>query len=458
VWFGSPDGEGGFSLDRGAAERRERLLPPEVACPSCGRRESLTLQDVIVDVWFESGVSHEAVLGRPHQPPWPSDLYLEGHDQYRGWFQSSLLVSVEGHERAPFGTVLTHGFTLTQNAETGRTEKMSKSLGNAISPVDVARERGAEILRLWVSQVDFLEDMVLSDEILARNTEAYRKIRNTFRFLLGNLAGFDPAADRVPDGELLEIDAWILGRFEDLRRRLVAAYERYELHRVYHGLHQFCGVTLSSFYLDVLKDRLYTSPPASRERRSAHTALYLLADGLCRLMAPIACFTAEEVWRHLPGDPEARARSVHETLFPEALPHALDESRDERWAALLSLRDEVARALEQARRAKLINDSLEAVVRLDLPDGLRPVVEHFGGDLRFLLKVAEVGEGEPGPEALTSETHSGLRVGILRSEGSKCPRCWNRENELGTDAGYPEVCARCASALRSILGGEGAGA
>jgi isoleucyl-tRNA synthetase len=413
---------------------------------------------VIVDVWFESGVSHEAVLGRPHQPPWPSDLYLEGHDQYRGWFQSSLLVSVEGHERAPFGTVLTHGFTLTLNTETGRTEKMSKSLGNAISPVEVARERGAEILRLWVSQVDFLEDMVLSDEILARNTEAYRKIRNTFRFLLGNLSGFDPATDSLPPGELLEIDAWILGRFEELRARLVAAYESYELHRVYHGLHQFCGVTLSSFYLDVLKDRLYTSPAASRQRRSAQTALFLLAEGLCRLMAPIACFTAEEVWKHLPGDPDARARSVHETLFPEPLEGVADAARDERWSALLGLRDEVARALEQARRAKLINDTLEAVVTLELPEELRPVVEHFGPDLRFLLKVAEAAEGDPGGEAASSETLSGLRVGVLRSEGLKCPRCWNREPALGSDPDYPQVCPRCAAALQVILGGSEEGA
>jgi isoleucyl-tRNA synthetase len=454
AWFGRPDGEGGYAPDSSVEARRGRLVPEGVGCPSCGKADSLRPEDVIVDVWFESGVSHEAVLGHEGGPPWPADLYLEGHDQYRGWFNSSLLVAVSGRGAAPYRAVLTHGFTLHLNPETGRSEKMSKSQGKGISPMKVAEERGAEILRLWVSQVDFLEDMNLSEEILTRNADAYRKIRNTFRFLLGNLSDFDPGADLLPTEQLLELDRWILGRYEALRARLVEAYRRYEFHGVYHGLHHFCVVSLSSFYLDVLKDRLYTAPATSHERRSAQTALYIMADGLCRLMAPLACFTAEEIWRALPGE---RVTSVHESLFPDALELPGDPESDARFDTLLELREEVSKALEDARRGDVIRGSLDAALKVVVPDSLRPVFDHFGDDLRFLFIVSEVHEEEPAEGALASERFPGLRIGVVRAEGPKCPRCWNRDRGVGSDAAYPQVCPRCANVLRAILpdGGRG---
>ena len=324
-------------------ERLERLVPAAVSCPRCGRRGDLRFHEHIVDVWFESGVSHRAVLAPWMGDPslrWPADLYLEGHDQYRGWFHSSLLVSAQETGRAPYDGVLTHGFTLD-----GEGRKMSKSTGNVISPLDVCAARGADILRLWVSMVDHAEDMGLSQEILDRNAEAYRKIRNTFRYLLGNLPGF-AESDALPLDALPEIDRFALHRLEELRRRLIQAYRDHAYHVVYHGVHQFCGVTLSSFYLDVLKDRLYTYPRGSRGRRAAQTVLHRLAVDLCRLMAPVLAFTAEEIWQELEalrGRPRFASRSVHAETFPEAVVPELDASLLARWDRLLPLREEVAR-------------------------------------------------------------------------------------------------------------------
>nr|NIQ84718.1 isoleucine--tRNA ligase [Acidobacteriota bacterium] len=338
AWYGAPDGDGGHRPYASEAERLERLIPAGVVCPQCNEHDHLVLQDHIVDVWFESGASHGAVLGHDEGLPWPADLYLEGHDQYRGWFHSSLLVAANDRDEAPYRAVLTHGFTV--DAE-GR--KMSKSLGNYVSPLDLADNRGAEILRLWVSMIDFLEDMRMSEETLERNVETYRKVRNTFRYMLGNLHEFDPATDRVPYDELVEIDRWALQRLEQLRERLIRAYDRYEYHLVYHGVHQFSTVTLSAFYFDILKDRLYTSPAKSPERRSAQTALWVLADGLCRLMAPVLCFTAEEIWQKLEtlrGHEAWADRSVHATHFPDAVVERTDPALLDRWTRLGQIREE----------------------------------------------------------------------------------------------------------------------
>ena len=440
------------------AEARAVLLPPGLGCPRCGRREDLARRFEIVDVWFESGASHAAVLGRTGLR-WPADLYLEGHDQYRGWFHSSLLVSVGSHAgQAPYRGVLTHGFTLDGN---GR--KMSKSLGNTINPLDIADRRGADILRLWVAMSDFLEDLWTSDEALERSAEAYRKIRNTFRFILGNLDGFDPATDALPLDELLEVDRWALSRFDEVRERVLRAYDEFELHQVAHTLYQFSGVTLSAFYLDVIKDRLYTSAPRGPGRRSAQTVLEIIGSGLCRLVAPILCFTAEEVWQALPGARD-RHPSVHLALFPE--PSGAGSGLDEgRWRAILALREEVARDLEEARRAKVIGSGLEARVELAADAEPAEFATAFGRDwsgflaaslpdLPALLIVSAVeSTAAPAAGARRIETGPlrGVSITIQRAAGEKCARCWTFTADVGADPEVPRVCQRCAAHVREGL-------
>jgi isoleucyl-tRNA synthetase len=319
---------------------------------------------------------------------------------------------------------------------------MSKSLGNVISPLDVAGSRGAEILRLWVSMIDFLEDMRLSEEILDRNAEAYRKIRNTFRYLLGNLEGFDAGADAVPYGELEPLDRWALHQFEGFRRRVVEAYAAHQYHLVYHEMNRFCTVTLSSVYLDILKDRLYTAPKRSRERRAAQTVLWRLASGMARLTAPILCFTSEEVWQELEGL-SGRERwgtsTVHAQVFPEA--DALPEDRDlvERFDRLFVVREEIYRALEQARAAKRIGSALDAKVRIGAPREVVGLLSSFGADLRFLLIVS-------GFELLEAPE---MTVEVLPADGTKCERCRNWTEDVGRDAEFPTICARCAAAVRA---------
>ncbi len=452
AWFGVPE-NGKHRPYASREERVARLVPEPIACPKCGGRERLAFQEHIVDVWFESGVSHSAVLGRDPSLPWPSDLYLEGHDQYRGWFHSSLLVAVNDRDRAPYRGVLTHGFTLD-----GEGKKMSKSLGNVISPLEVADRRGAEILRLWVSMVDFLEDMRLSEEILDRNAEAYRKIRNTFRYLLGNLDGFDPARDRVPYGEMEEIDRWALHRLEALRGRLLDGYASHQYHSVYHGLHNFCAVTLSSFYLDVLKDRLYTAPRRSRARRSAQTVLLRLATDLDRLMAPLLCFTADEIWQELEAL-EGRERwgtsTVHAQCFPEPLDLPRDEGLEARWDRMLEIRLEVSKALEAARAAKRIGSSLEAKVRIEAPEETTAFLRSFGEGLRFLFITSGVEFGPVGDGAFRPDAALGLGVEVLRADGEKCERCWNFTTDVGTDTAWPGVCGRCVAVVREIVASPG---
>jgi len=452
AWFGKPGPDGAHVPYASPRERLDRLVPGEVACPCCGSRDGLAIDDHIVDVWFESGVSHSAVLGRDARMPWPSDLYLEGHDQYRGWFHSSLLVAVNDRGGAPYRGVVTHGFTLD-----GDGRKMSKSLGNVIAPGEVIRKRGADILRLWVSMIDFLEDMRLSEEILDRNAEAYRKIRNTFRYLLGNLHGFDPDRDAVAYDALPEIDRWALQRLEVLRARVVQAYLDHQYHVVYHQLHQFCGSTLSAFYLDILKDRLYTSPTRGPARRSAQTVLYRLVTDLCRLMAPVLCFTAEEVWQEieeLRGRPKWDGATVHAETFPDPLAVALDEALLARWERLAAVREEISRALEVARRDKRIGTPLEAHVVVDAPAETRAFLESFGEDLRFLLIVSRVEFADAGPDALAAESVPGVRVAVLRAAGTKCERCWHYTADVGADEEFPTVCARCAGAVREIIATE----
>ena len=457
AWFGRPADGGGIQAYADESERVARLAPEGSRCPSCGGADALRVEDRIVDVWFESGVSHQAVL--PSRGlPWPADLYLEGHDQYRGWFHSSLLVGVGERGSSPYKQVLTHGFTLYLNARTGRVEKMSKSLGNVISPIEVCERFGADILRLWVAQVDFLEDMNVSPEILERNAEAYRKVRNTFRFILGNLYDFDASKDALPADKLAEFDRWALAELRALSDLVVRAYGSYEFHRVFHALNEFCSVTMSAFYLDIIKDRLYTSAPKSEARRSAQTALYAIVDRLARLMAPILAFTAEEIWQEvlsLPGGARGRPVSVHLADLPgEGEAAGDDEAVLGRWRRLFEVRAEVQKAIEEKRQTKTIGSSLGAELVLSTDADTRAFLESFGEDLRFLFIVSGVRFGDAADGAWRSEKIPGLAVLVLPAVGTKCERCWNFTTDVGSDPAWPTACARCARAVAQISTGQ----
>jgi isoleucyl-tRNA synthetase len=411
------------------------LLPPGFRCPKCGGGEFEKERDIL-DVWFDSGSSHAAVLGRRSDMPWPADVYLEGSDQHRGWFHSSLLVGVGTKGRAPYRQVITHGFTVDID---GR--KMSKSLGNVVDPQRIVEAQGAEILRLWVTMVDYREDMRIADEMFPRLAEAYRKIRNTLRYLLSNLSDFDPARDSVAEERMEEIDRYALARHRQLVRRVREAYDAFEFHVVYHQLLQYCAVDLSSFYLDVMKDRLYCDAAAGPRRRSAQTVLHRIAQDVTRLMAPVLPFTGDEVWPLIPG---AASGSVHLTEFPAV--ESADEGLLSRWAERLELRAAVTKALEEARAARQIAASLEAQVTVHGPAkllaGLR---EHdaasrvFPGNLANLFIVSRVQLKED----------EGLRVEVARAPGSKCERCWTYSEKVGRLTVHSGVCERCAAVLEA---------
>jgi isoleucyl-tRNA synthetase len=412
----------------------------------------------ILDVWFDSGVSHLAVLRSGEWPELtrdddgpPADLYVEGHDQYRGWFQSSLLTSVALFGEAPYRGVITHGFALDLEAR-----KMSKSLGNAVEPQQVLGKYGADILRLWVTSLDYSDDDPISDEILARCAEAYRKIRNTARYLISNLYDFDPAKDAVALPDLLPLDRWALGEARRLASRLVDAYRDYEFHLVYHSAVNFCATTLSAFYLDVLKDRLYASPAASRERRSAQTAMYRIARSLTTLTAPVLPFTSEEIWEALPGTKE---QSVHVVRFDglDDLPD--DPVPEEAWDRLMKLREEAARLLENARREKTIGSSLEGAIALTPSENLerdREATGTEGAGLAGLFIVSETiaaASGGSGNGWTASATYPGLSLRFEKARGRRCDRCWKVTPEAQEDG----LCVRCREVLQS-LAGEPAGA
>jgi isoleucyl-tRNA synthetase len=429
----------------------EDLVPAGTKCPRCSSSK-LRKETDILDVWFDSGASHLAVLGRRPDLPWPADVYLEAGDQYRGWFHSSLLVGMCTHGAAPYRQVLTHGWVL--DAE-GRA--MSKSLGNVIEPMEVIKTHGAEVLRLWAASLVFGEDANISQEMLTRLSEAYRKLRNTFRYCLANLYDFDPAQDMVKGGELEEIDAWALARTADVLERVEAAYQEYAFHKVYRALYDFATVDLSAFYFDILKDRLYTAPAQSRRRRAAQSTLYRIADALVRAVAPILCFTADEVWACLPAG-GAREASVHAALFRKsqevraAVPERY-EKRLENWPQLIAVRNEVLKALENARKEKFLGGSLEARVVLVAGGALGSLLKEYRDFLPTLFIVSQV---ELSSDALAGEPVTqmpGLRLRIDRAQGKKCERCWNYSPRVGEDARHPAVCERCSRALAEIEGG-----
>jgi isoleucyl-tRNA synthetase len=422
----------------------DELLPAGTKCP-CGAARWRKESDVL-DVWFDSGSTHLAVLSE-NDGTWPADVYLEGPDQYRGWFHSSLLVAVGIRGRAPYRQVVTHGWTLDDKGA-----PMSKSLGNAMYPNEICEKWGADLLRVWVASQDYTADMRMSEATMTQLAEAYRKIRNTFRFALSNLFDFDPARDAVPDGELLELDAWMLHRTGALVRRCREWYEKFEFHRSYHAIHDFCAVDLSAFYFDVLKDRLYTFAPKSVGRRSAQTAIHRIASTVVRLIAPTLVFTAEEVWKYLPRD-ASDPESVHMATFPSAeeLEKLFDERRSANWERLLGVRMEVLKALEQARAAKEISGALEARVRLEANGSLGKLLEQYNRNLPSLFIVSQVELADLNlVGAAPASTTEDLQIRVERAQGKKCERCWNYSTHVGESSDYPTVCERCLGALAEI--------
>jgi len=426
----------------------EQLLPPDASCPRCGSRAFRKETDIL-DVWFDSGSSHEAVLGKRGDVPWPADVYIEGSDQYRGWFHSSLLVGVGVHGGAPYRQVLTHGWTL--DAE-GRA--MSKSVGNVIEPQTIVKSNGAEILRLWVASSDFKEDVKISKEMLVRLSEAYFKFRNTARFMLGNLYDFDPEQVALSPERLSEVDQWALLRTSQLLENIYRWYDDYEFHRIYHAIYDFVTVDMSSFYLNILKDRLYTAAPNSKLRRSSQTALYRILDALTRAAAPIYSFTCDEIWPYLPQNPD-RPESVHMAEFVPASQLTYGFTQEtlaelKNWEDLIEVRSEVLKLLEIARKDKFIGDSLQAKVKLHSAVKYRELLKKYQSFLPSLFIVSQVELEENLPPEKYFHQAEDLTILVLRADGVKCERCWNYSTDVGKDKDFLTVCQKCSAALREM--------
>jgi len=426
-------------------------LADDAKCPNCGQA-SFHREADILDVWFESGCSYLVETANEPNHPWPSDLYLEGGDQYRGWFMSSLLCSLGARGSTPFKGVATPGWTLD---EQGRA--MSKSRGNDVDPADIAKRLGGEIVRLWVASVDFREDVVGSENLMQRIAEVYRDIRNKlFRYVLSNLYDFDPASDAVPFEKMQPVDQYILRQADGLSEDVTRWYDEFAFHKIYQRVNQFVIVELSAFYVDVAKDRLYTFAPNSTARRAAQTVLWRIGEALARLLAPILSFTSDEVWQHLPKI-ESRPESVHMALFPttadilgsDAIPKE-DAQQKADWTTLLAIRDQVLKPLEEARASGLIGKSLEAQLKLTASDPAFTVLERHKDDLRYLFIVSQVKL----EHSISGNGTGGLKVEVSKANGEKCERCWNYSTHVGDDPKYPTVCERCAPVLRELEAGD----
>ncbi len=420
------------------AREAEEILPQGYRCPSCGHDQFRKEKDTM-DVWFDSGSSHDAVLETREELRWPADLYLEGSDQYRGWFHSSLLTAVATRGEPPYRAVLSHGWVVD-----GEGKKMSKSQGNVIAPEKIIKQYGADILRLWVSSADFTSDIHLSQDILRQLVEVYRKVRNTIRFMLGSCSDFNPDNQTVDYQNMEELDRWALYRLNLLVEKVTKAYEKYEYHQFFHALHNFCVVDMSNLYLDIIKDRLYCSLPGDPARRSAQTALMQIMERLVLLMAPILTFTAEEIWQHLPG---RHLKSVQLADWPAKVDQWQDENLGQRWKKLLEAREEVTWALEQARKGKVIGGSLEARVTVWAEGEILELLKQYTELLPtlYIVSAAEVREGlEDAPaEALTGQRYP-VKVLVVKSAGHKCPRCWIFTDSAG------ELCPRCSAVVAKL--------
>lgn len=416
------------TADAWYAKAESELLPEGFKCPKCSGVDFRKETDIL-DVWFDSGSSCVAVLEtRGETLHFPADVYLEGGDQYRGWFNSSLMCGLAAHDRSPYKQIITHGWVVD-----GQGKQMHKSTGNAISPNDVVGKSGAEILRLWAAAVDYTEDMRCSDEILQRVTDAYRKFRNTLRYALGNLSGFDPARDSIEAGAMLEIDRWAVASFNKVAKDVVESYERYDFQGAYQSLYNLVTVTLSARYFDIIKDRLYICSPNSVERKSAQTALHVIADGLSRLLAPILVFTSDEAYENLPG------RS-HESVHLAEFPRTLDEDAANlipRWERIFSIRDEVLKTLEDSRNQKVIGSSLEAKVVVSADSDTYEFLGSYLPELRYIFIVSQV-------ELSKGDS---LKISVARADGEKCERCWNYSVRIGESQEFPTVCERCVDHL-----------
>ncbi len=432
----------------------DAILPAGTKCPHCGSNKFERETDIF-DVWLESGASYLALRAAEPGYPWPSDLYLEGGDQYRGWFQSSLLCAMGSQGSPPYRGVVTPGWTLDEKGQA-----LSKSRGNDVDPVDISDRLGGEIVRLWVASVDFREDVVGSEQLMQRVAESYRKIRNSlFRYILSNLNQFDPQRDGVPFAEMEALDQYMLRQTVAMSAEVIRGYEEFAFHKIYHRINDFCVVDLSAFYFDVLKDRLYTYAPASRARRAAQTAIWHIGEALVRLLAPIMSFTCEEVWPYLPAVPD-RPPSVHLAHFPGAsdiLGSSVpveDAKQHEEWSTLLAVRTEVLKALEEARQSKLIGGAnLEAQVTVTAGEPVYSVLKRYQDQLRYLFIVSAVTLAQ----GASGNGTGGVAVQVARADGKKCERCWNYSIHVGEDAAYPTVCERCSAVLAEIGGQKAAG-
>ncbi len=411
------------------------LMVEGATCPNCGSHEFKKETD-IMDVWFDSGSSHQSVLVE-RGIDYPADLYLEGHDQYRGWFQSSLLTSVATKGISPYKAILTHGWVIDEEGK-----KMSKSLGNGISPQDIIKEYGADILRLWVLSSDFKTDVSISRDILKQISESYRKIRNTARYILGNISDFDPEKP-VKYNDMLEIDKWALLRLNNLIKNTTKNYEDFNFHLVYHDINQFCVSDMSNFYLDIIKDRLYTSKADSTERRSAQTAMYIILDSLVKILAPMICYTAEEIWSYMPHLKEENTESVMLNYWPETKAEYENQELGEKWNHILELKEIVAKELEIARAEKVIGHSLNAKVTLFADEKEYEFLKENKEQLETVFIVSEL-QIELKPE----EQKEKLVVKVEVAKGEKCERCWKYSTTVGEDKENPTICHRCSEAIK----------
>ncbi|WP_027627823.1 isoleucine--tRNA ligase [Ruminiclostridium cellobioparum] len=419
------------------------ILPKDTKC-SCGHGE-FTKETDIMDVWFDSGSSHAAVLEERDELAWPADLYLEGSDQHRGWFQSSLLTSVATRGGAPYRKVLTHGYVIDEEKR-----KMSKSLGNGIDPADVIKEYGADILRLWVASSDYTTDIKISKDLLKQLSEVYRKIRNTARYILGNINGFDPDTDSVDYSGMNELDRWALYKMTNLIRKVNDAYSSYEFHMMFHAIHNFCVVDMSNFYLDIIKDRLYTSKADSKERRAAQTVMYEILQALVRMLTPVLAFTTEEIWQFMPHRAGDDIESIQFNSWPEVNEKYIDTALAEKWDRILALRSDVSKALEVSRANKIIGHSLNAKVTIFADGADYDFVKSIEAELVtiFIISDVELKKLQEAPaEVQNGEEMPGIKIAVEQATGEKCERCWMYSEYVGKDEKHPTLCRRCSEVI-----------
>ena len=417
------------------------ILPAGTKCKKCGNG-SFTKENDIMDVWFDSGSTHSAVVDQRSNLSWPSDLVLEGNDQYRGWFQSSLLTSVAWKGKAPYKAVCTHGWVVD-----GKGKKQSKSAGNGIAPEDIINEYGADILRLWVASSDYHTDIRISKEILKQLSEAYRKIRNTSRFILGNISDFSPNTDAVDVNDLLDIDKLALSKLNDLTEKVKSGYENLEFHTVYHSVHNFCVVDMSNFYLDIIKDRLYVENKTSLERRSAQTAMHIILSSLTRLIAPVLAFTSQEIWSYLPHHENDDCEHVLFNQMPENIELNLSKEFSDKWDKLNQIYDDVKKALELARKNKVIGSSLDAEVTLFSDDEKwSTFIKDNQKEIKNICIVSSLDVKNSLKGEFTGELEN-ISITVIKSQGTKCERCWTFSNDIGENDKYPTLCTRCSNIL-----------